>query len=96
MGDDMSTTVISGHGWLRTAGLGASTACYHLTQTAAGIDGEVQAEMSTMIEAAGARRATLVLESGRAVRVDVLRCSPAGLAVHVIEGEGEDRRGPLC
>ncbi|MDF2809372.1 MAG: hypothetical protein K0S56_403 [Microvirga sp.] len=96
MGENMSTTVISGHGWLRTAGLGASTACYHLTRTAAGIDGEVLAELATMIEAAGARHATLVLESGLSVRVDVLRCSPAGLAVHVAEGEGEDPRRPLC
>lgn len=91
----MSTTVISGHGWLRTAGLGASTACYHLTQTAAGVDGEVLAELSTMIEAAGARHATLVLESGRSVRVDVLRRSVGGLTVHVVEGEQDDLRGPL-
>ena len=95
MGENMSTTVISGHGWLRTAGLGASTACYHLTRTAAGVDGEVLAELSTMIEAAGARHATLVLESGRSVRVDVLRRSAGGLTVHVVEGEQDDLRGPL-
>lgn len=79
----MASITIAGSGWLRTSGLGASTARYHLTLSDDRcLAGEICGEMATMIEAANIGRATLVLESGRAVRVEVLHRSQRCLAVH--------------
>lgn len=85
----MASITIAGSGWLRTGGLGSSTARYSLTMSDDQcLDGEVYGEIATMIEAASAGRATLVLESGRAVRVDVLKRSQQGLSVHADRAAG--------
>lgn len=82
----MASTTIAGSGWLRTNGFGSSTARYHLTiSDDLYLAGEVCGEMATMIEAASVGRATLVLESGRTVRVDVLHRSQQCLSVHADE-----------
>lgn len=84
----MASTTIAGSGWLRTAGFGSSTARYNLTMSDdRHLSGEVCGEMATMIEAASLGRATLVLESGRTVRVDVLHRSQRCLSVHVDDAD---------
>lgn len=84
----MASTTIAGFGWLRTNGSGSSTARYNLTLSDDRcLDGEVCGEMAAMIEAARLGRATLVLESGRVVCVDVVHRSHQCLSVHLEDAE---------
>ncbi|WAC27168.1 hypothetical protein [Ancylobacter sp. SL191] len=77
------TRTFKGRGWLRTSMSGSSTASYsyvldhvHESRVATG---DVRAELAQMVEARSARRATLVLESGRWMPIEVLDMSAEGL-----------------
>jgi len=83
----MTATIVRGDGWLRTLGFGSSTARYEITirrpdgaaSARAAAHGVLKAEVATMIEARSARRAVLVLESGRSLAIEVRDLTPAGL-----------------
>lgn len=87
----MTATIVRGDGWLRTRGFGSSTARYEITvrrpggegSSQASADGVLRAEVATMVEARNARRAVLVLESGRSVSIEIKDLTPAGLVFAV-------------
>lgn len=78
------TRSIKGQGWLRTLAAGASTASYHFTlKSENGVlfaHGEIKAELTQMVEARAARRATLVLSGGRWMPIEVVDLAAGSLA----------------
>jgi hypothetical protein len=82
---------IAGNGWLRTA-LGSTTAAYSIqlqgddpAAPGASAQGYLIADVSLMVEAQAAGRATLVLENGHSVAVRVMELAPDGLKVRIAE-----------
>lgn len=77
------TRSFKGRGWLRTSTSGSSTAIYRFDverrEERLVATGDVRAELTQMVEARGARRATLVLESGRWMPIEVLDMTAEGL-----------------
>ncbi|MCS0493885.1 hypothetical protein NVS89_02160 [Ancylobacter sp. MQZ15Z-1] len=89
----MPTTVLAGSGWLRTA-FASSTADYEITlrrpDTAGApsfAEGVLRAEVTIMIEARAARRATLVLASERSAPIEIRDLTPAGLTFRLLHPE---------
>ncbi|MBS9479059.1 hypothetical protein [Ancylobacter radicis] len=77
----------SGRGWLRAPDFGSATATYELdaTHAAGPRAGRLVAELAAMIGASATGWATLVLDSGDSVTIDVQSVSALGMAFTVRE-----------
>ncbi|MBS9478911.1 hypothetical protein [Ancylobacter radicis] len=77
------TRRVKGRGWLRTSNFGSSTASYQFSiRTENGVlvaEGEVRGELTQMVEARAARRATLVLDNDRWMPIEALDLTADGL-----------------
>ena len=76
---------ISARGWLRTSGLGSSTARFEIDIEDGTAHGVVRTEMAVIVQAIAEGRATLVTESGRWIAIRPLDRTPDGLAFTVLE-----------
>lgn len=76
---------IAARGWLRTSGLGSSTARFEIDIEDANAHGVVRSELAVIAQAIAERRATLVTESGRWIAIRPLERTPDGLRFAVLE-----------
>lgn len=75
-----------GTGWLRTRSAGASTGHYSFVvrrdRGRVQAEGQIQAELHVMIAARDDRHATLVLEDGTPLAIEILELEPELLTFH--------------
>lgn len=77
--------MIKATGWLRASGFGSSTATFEIDLGAQKPSGHVRSEMTMIIEAMAAGRATLVTEGGRWLAIRPTRRTADGLAFLLLE-----------
>lgn len=85
-------SIIRATGWLRASGFGSSTATFELDLSTTPASGRIQAEITMMVEAMAAGRATLVTESGRWIAIRPTGRTSQGLDFVIIDDAGAVKR----
>ncbi|WP_245516296.1 hypothetical protein [Ancylobacter aquaticus] len=77
--------MIRATGWLRASGFGSSTAKFEIDLSTSPASGQVESELTMVVEAMAAGRATLVTESGRWVAIRPTGRTANGLSFTVLD-----------